>query len=147
MKSKLAKTFFAVAIAGLSLSGCESMVTQHGNILDATSLSRVEPGKTRMIEIEALFGKPSATGAFNSGTVYYVSQIMEEKPGGRKLPIDRTIVAFSHNESGVVTAVTITDDATGRTVFHRDEKTPTPGDTFGVLDQIFRNVRTPGGAQ
>lgn len=145
MKSKLAKTFFAVALAGTFLTGCESVVTQHGNILDPIELARIEPGKTRLIEVEALFGKPSATGAFDSGKTYYVSQIMEEKPGGKKLPLKRTVVAFTHNERGTITSIDIIDDSTGLTIFHRDEKTPTPGDTYGVLEQIFRNVSRPGG--
>jgi outer membrane protein assembly factor BamE (lipoprotein component of BamABCDE complex) len=143
MKLMPAKIFFTVALVGMFLGGCESIVTQHGNILDANSLARIEPGKTRLIEVEALFGKPSATGAFNSGTVYYVSQIMEEKPGGKKTPVKRTVVAFTHDSSGVITDMTITDSTTGQTVFHRNEKTPTPGDTFGVLEQIFRNVSRP----
>lgn len=145
MKLNLAKTFFAVALAGSMLGGCESVVTQHGNVLDANTLSRIEPGKTRLIEVEALFGKPSTAGAFDSGKIYYVSQIMEEPPGGKKITIDRTVVAFSYDNRGVITDMTITDDLTGRTVFHRDEKTPTPGDTFGILEQVFRNVRRPGG--
>ena len=70
-------------LQGTFLTGCESVVTQHGNILDPIELARIEPGKTRLIEVEALFGKPSATGAFDSGKTYYVSQIMEEKPGAK----------------------------------------------------------------
>jgi hypothetical protein len=47
-----------------------------------------------------------------------------------------------------VTALDITDEETGRNVFHIDEKTPTPGDTYGILDQIFSNVsRPPASAQ
>ena len=146
MKTKLAKTFFVIALGCTVLTGCESVVTQHGNIIDPIALAKIEPGKTRLIEVEAIFGKPSAKGAFDSGRIYYVSQLMEEKPGGKNLPIDRTVVAFSYNESGVITEIDVIDDTTGITVFHRDEKTPTPGDTFGILEQIFRNVSRPGGA-
>ena len=137
----------AVALTALVSGGCSSRVYNHGNQLDPLSLSKVEPGKTRLIEVEALFGKPSATGAFDSGKVYYITQIMEEKPGARKETINRTIVAFSYNDTGLITAIDITDEQTGRTIFHRDEKTPTPGNTYGILEQMFRNVQRGGLSQ
>jgi len=132
--------FFAAGCLAISLVACSSVVTSHGNTLDPVKLARIEPGKSRMIEVEALFGRPSVDGAFDSGKAYYIAQIMEEPPGGKKTPINRTIVSFSFNDKGIVTAVDITDEATGRNVFHIDEKTPTPGDTFGILEQIFSNV-------
>ena len=134
MKSKLAKTFFTVALAGAVLTGCESVVTQHGNILDPIELSRIEPGKTRLIEVEALFGKPSATGAFDSGKTI-MSRRSWKKNRGQKGSAERTVVAFTHNERGIITSIDIIDDPTGLTIFHRDEKTPTPGDTYGVLNR------------
>ena len=137
----------AIALTALVSGGCSSRVYNHGNQLDPLSLSKVEPGKTRLIEVEALFGKPSATGAFDSGKVYYITQIMEEKPGSRKETINRTIVAFSYNDTGLITAIDITDEQTGRTIFHRDEKTPTPGNTYGILEQMFRNVQRGGLSQ
>ena len=72
---------------------------------------------------------------------------MEEKPGARKETINRTIVAFSYNDTGLITAIDITDEQTGRTIFHRDEKTPTPGNTYGILEQMFRNVQRGGLSQ
>ena len=137
----------AIALTALVSGWCSSRVYNHGNQLDPLSLSKVEPGKTRLIEVEALFGKPSATGAFDSGKVYYITQIMEEKPGARKETINRTIVAFSYNDTGLITAIDITDEQTGRTIFHRDEKTPTPGNTYGILEQMFRNVQRGGLSQ
>ena len=137
----------AIALTALVSGGCSSRVYNHGNQLDPLSLSKVEPGKTRLIEVEALFGKPSATGAFDSGKVYYITQIMEEKPGARKETINRTIVAFSYNDTGLITAIDITDEQTGLTIFHRDEKTPTPGNTYGILEQMFRNVQRGGLSQ
>ena len=134
----------ALAFAGLVAGGCESRVYTHGNQLDPASLAKVEPGKSRLIEVQALFGRPSATGAFDSGKIYYIAQTMEEEPGGKKLTVSRTLVAFSYDERGVITAIDITDEESGRNIYHRDEKTPTPGDTFGVIEQMFTNVRRGG---
>ena len=131
----------ATAVSALLLSGCTSVVLSHGNQLNPATLSKVEPGQTRLIELEALFGRPSASGAFDSGKVYYISQIMEEKPGGRKTVIGRTIITFTIDEQGLVDAIDIDDAATGRHIYHLDARTPTPGDNYGVLQQIFSNVR------
>ena len=155
MKTTRQKSFFtgtpvrrrlaAAAAAALLFGGCSSSVHTHGNHIDPATLAKVEPGRTRLVEVEALFGRPSVTGAFDSGKVYYISQTMEAVPAGRKETVNRKLVAFSYNGNGVVTAIDITDEQSGRRIYHRDEKTPTPGDTFGVLEQIFRNVRRAGG--
>ena len=135
----------AVSIALLTgLTGCSSTVLTHGNQLDPTSLAKIMPGKTRLIEVQALFGRASVDGAFESGTVYYITQIMEEKPAGRKTTLSRTIVAFSYDERGIIQAMDITDETSGKTIYHLDAQTPTPGDNYGVLEQIFRNVRSGG---
>ena len=131
----------ATAVTAVLLSGCSSTVLSHGNQLNPATLSKVEPGRTRLIELEALFGRPSADGAFDSGKVYYISQIMEEKPGGRKTVVARTIVSFTIDENGIVDAMDIDDAATGRRIYHLDAQTPTPGDNYGILQQIFSNVR------
>lgn len=135
----------ALAAALLLAGGCSSRVHTHGNQLDPVSLARVEPGRTRLAELQALFGRPSAFGAFNSGKVYYITQTMEEPPGGRKETVSRTLVAFSYDSAGVVTAIEITDETSGRVILHRDETTPTPGDTYGILEQMFRNVQRRSG--
>lgn len=150
MNLKHPKTLLmATALSAVLLSGCSSTILSHGNQLDPTALAKVQPGKTRLIEVEALFGRPSVSGTFDSGKAYYVTQVMEEKPGGRKETIMRTIVTFTYNDRGIVEALDITDEESGRNIYHSDANTPTPGDNYGVLEQIFRNVRSGniGGAQ
>lgn len=130
------------AISAALLSACTSTVLSHGNQLNPATLAKVEPGRTRLIELEALFGQPSVDGAFNSGKVYYISQTMEEKPGGRKTVASRTIITFTIDDAGIVEAMDIDDAASGRRIYHIDSSTPTPGDNYGVLQQIFSNVRS-----
>lgn len=134
------RLLIATALSALIFTGCSSTIESHGNQLDPFDLAKIVPGKTRQIEVEALFGRPSAEGAFDSGSIYYISQIMEEKPGGRKETISRTLVTFKIDERGIVEAMDITDETSGKTVYYLDAKTPTPGDNFGILDQIFRNI-------
>ena len=41
----------------------------------------------------------------------------------------------------VLNAIDLIDETSGRTVLYLDEKTPTPGDNFGALDQVFSNLK------
>lgn len=134
------RLLMATAVSAFLFAGCSSTILSHGNQLDPIALSKIKPGQTRLIEVEALFGRPSAEGAFDSGSIYYVAQIMEEKPGGRKETISRTIVKFTINDRGIVESMDIIDEKSGKNIYHLDDKTPTPGDNYGVLEQIFRNI-------
>ena len=141
MINKHPKTLLmATALSALILTGCSSTIQSHGNQLDPNDLAKIVPGKTRLIEVEALFGRPSAEGAFDSGKIYYITQIMEERPGGKKETIARTIVQFEIDDRGIVDKMEITDETSGKTIYVLDSRTPTPGDNFGFLDQIFRNI-------
>ena len=39
------------------------------------------------------------------------------------------------------TAIDLIDETSGKTVVYLDEKTPTPGDNFGAIDQVFSNLK------
>ena len=131
-------------IAGLvflGLGGCESKTMTHGHSIDEANLSEIRVGESTRIDLLASFGKPSFNGAFNSGKVYYVSQVMVEPAGGKKKTETRQIVAFTLDANDIVTAIDLIDETSGRTVLYLDEKTPTPGDNFGAMDQVFSNLK------
>ena len=131
-------------IAGLvflGLGGCESKTMTHGHSIDEANLSEIRVGESTRIDLLASFGKPSFNGAFNSGKVYYVSQVMVEPAGGKKITETRQIVAFTLDANDIVTAIDLIDETSGRTVLYLDEKTPTPGDNFGAMDQVFSNLK------
>ena len=131
-------------IAGLvfvGLSGCESKTMTHGHSIDEANLSEIRVGESTRIDLLASFGKPSFNGAFDSGKIYYVSQVMVEPAGGKKKTEKRQIVAFTLDADDIVTAIDLIDETSGRTVLYLDEKTPTPGDNFGAIDQVFSNLK------
>ena len=51
---------------------------------------------------------------------------MEENREAKRFRLS-VLLWLSHNERGIITSIDIIDDSTGLTIFHRDEKTPTPG--------------------
>lgn len=132
------------ALAGLiiiGLTGCESKNMTHGHSIDETNLKEIQIGKSTRIDLLNSFGKPSFKGAFNSGKIYYVSQYMVEPAGGKKRTETRQIVAFTLNSNDIVTAINFVDETSGKNVLFLDEKTPTPGDNFGAMDQVFANLK------
>ncbi|MCG8622096.1 MAG: outer membrane protein assembly factor BamE [Proteobacteria bacterium] len=141
-KKFLRGTFRLAILPLLALvMGCGSDIIPHGNSLDASLLDRLEVGSTRRVEVEALFGKPSVNGAFDSGTIYYVAQVMKQAPAGRKSTISRDVIAFHFDADDVLTGYDRLTAEDGKNVAHLEEATPTPGQKFGVFDQIFRNIR------
>ena len=128
-------------IAALALVGCESTIAPHGHSVDSTELDQIVPGETTRADIRAILGKPSFEGAFDSGKIYYLSEVMIEPPGGRKRISTRSMIIISLGESGFVTDIEVRDETSGNRIAYLDERSPTPGDNFGVAEQIFSTMR------
>ena len=146
-QSPLRQFFFplwAILLNGLiivGLAGCESTTMTHGHSIDEENLKKIQIGESTRIDLLDSFGKPSFKGAFNSGKIYYVSQYMIEPAGGKKRTETRQIVAFTLDADDIVTAINLIDETSGKSVLYLDEKTPTPGDNFGAMDQVFANLK------
>ncbi len=128
-------------IAAIALAGCESTIAPHGHSIDSIELDQIVPGQTTRADVRAVLGKPSFEGAFDSGKIYYLSEVMIEPPGGRKRLSARTMIVIALNEAGVVTEIEVRDETSGNRIAYLDEKSPTPGDNFGVAEQIFSTLR------
>ena len=135
------RTMLVALFAGLALVGCESRIAPHGHGVDSTELDQIIPGETTLGDLRAMLGKPSFEGAFDSGKVYYLSEVMIEPPGGRKRVSTRTMIIISVDQSDFVTGIEIRDETSGNIIAYLDEKSPTPGDNFGVTEQIFSTLR------
>ena len=128
-------------IAAIALAGCESTIAPHGHSIDSIELDQIVPGQTTRADVRAVLGTPSFEGAFDSGKIYYLSEVMIEPPGGRKRLSARTMIVIALNESDVVTEIEVRDETSGNRIAYLDEKSPTPGDNFGVTEQIFSTLR------
>ena len=133
-------TALIVAILAMGLASCESRISSHGHAVDAEELNQIVPGETRLADLQAVLGRPSFEGAFESGNVYYISEVMVEPPGGRKRASTRTLIVISLDGKDIVTAIEVRDETRGKTIAYLDEKSPTPGDTFGVTEQMFSTL-------
>lgn len=134
------RTALLAGVISLSLAGCEATIAPHGHAVDATELDQIVPGQTSLVDLTAILGKPSFEGAFDSGKIYYLSEVMVEPPGGRKRASTRTLIVISL-EDDIVRDIEVRDETSGNTIAYLDERSPTPGDNFGVTEQIFSTLR------
>ena len=134
------RTALLAGVISLFLAGCEATIAPHGHAVDATELDQIVPGQTSLVDLTAILGKPSFEGAFDSGKIYYLSEVMVEPPGGRKRASTRTLIVISL-EDDIVRDIEVRDESSGKTIAYLDERSPTPGDNFGVTEQIFSTLR------
>ena len=134
------RSVLVAGVMSIALMGCEATISPHGHTVDSTELDQIVPGQTSLVDLTAILGKPSFEGAFDSGKVYYLSEVMVEPPGGRKRASTRTLIVISLDDD-IVRDIEVRDESTGKTIAYLDERSPTPGDTFGVTEQIFSTLR------
>lgn len=133
--------FCAASLGLAAMSGCGDRVSSHGHVINESELKQITIGTTTKADILQLLGQPSFAGAFDSQKLYFSSQVMLQPVASVKQTQRRIIYIFTLNKDNVLEAIDIVNKDDGLTIAHIDDKTPTPGDTFGVLDQVFTNMR------
>ena len=132
----------AIGICYLSfLAGCGERISEHGHVINQTEMDTIKIGLTNRSDIIGMLGRPSFEGAFDSRRIYYASQIMELPVGGINKTKSRVIYAFSFDANNNLQKIDLIDEKSGLNVAHIDSKTPTPGDTFNAVEQIFLNLK------
>ena len=123
------------------LAGCGERISEHGHVINQAEMDTIKIGQTNRTDIIGMLGRPSFEGAFDSRKIYYVSQIMELQVAGINKTKSRVIYAFSFDTNNNLQKIDLIDEKSGLNVAHIESKTPTPGDTFGVVEQIFSNLK------
>ena len=116
--------------------GCGERISEHRHD-HSGELDTLEIGRSKGDVLRTL-GQPSFEGAFNSQKIYYVSQIMEAPAAGINTTKARTIYTFTFDNDNLLQSIDLTDKESGKIVAHIDDKTPTPGDTFGVQADLLK---------
>ena len=138
----LSFALFCLASLGLAaMSGCGDRISSHGHVINESELKQITIGTTTKADIVQLLGQPSFAGAFDTQKLYYSSQVMLQPVASVKQTQRRVIYIFTLNKNNIVEDIDLIDKNDGLTIAHIDDKTPTPGDTFGILEQVFTNVR------
>ena len=123
------------------VSACEAITTTHGRLIQPAELERLELGATTQAETIAILGPPSFEGAFNSGRLYYNNQKMAKRVGGETLTIERELMIFIFDSNSRLQSIEIRDKTSDKKIVKLESKTPTPGATLTIVDQLFSNLR------
>ena len=135
--------FALFCLASLSLatvSGCGDRVSSHGHVINESELKQITIGTTTKADIVQLLGQTSFAGAFDTQKLYYSSQVMLQPVASVKKTQQRVIYIFTLNKKNVLEEIDLVNKDNGLTIAHIDDKTPTPGNTFGILEQVFTNI-------
>ena len=123
------------------LAGCGEGISEHGHVINQAEMDTIKIGQTNRADIIGMLGRPSFEGAFDSRKIYYASQIMELQVAGINKTKSRVIYAFSFDTNNKLQKIDLIDKKSGLNVTHIDAKTPTSGDTFNAVEQIFLNLK------
>ena len=134
---------FALIMSLAIFSGCSSKISTHGHTLEKAKLDLLVPGETSLSDILILFGKPSFDGAFDSGKIYYNNQVMETEVAGHSKTVSRTLLILTIDKNEILQNLEIQSIDDDIEVTKLDAKTPTPGDNYGLAEQIFSNIGKP----
>ena len=134
---------FALIMSLAIFSGCSSKISTHGHTLEKAKLDLLVPGETSLSDILILFGKPSFDGAFSSGKIYYNNQVMETEVAGHSKTVSRTLLILTIDKNKILQNLEIQSIDDDIEVTKLDAKTPTPGDNYGLAEQIFSNIGKP----
>ena len=133
---------FFVASLGLgAIGGCGDRVSSHGHIINENELKHINIGTTTRADILDMLGQPSFKGAFNTQKLYYSSQVMLQPVASTKQIQTRMVYIFTLNDKNTLQSIDLINQEDGLQIAHIDDKTPTPGDTFGIIEQIFSNLK------
>ena len=123
------------------LAGCGERVSKHGHVIDQAEMDTIKIGQTNRADIIGMLGRPSFEGAFDSQKIYYASQTMEQQVAGINKTKSRVIYALSFDTNNILQEIDLIDENSSQNVAQIDAKTPTPGNTFNAVEQIFLNLK------
>ena len=133
--------FFVASLWLATLSACGDRISSHGHIINENELQQINIGTTTKADILDMLGQPSFNGAFDPQKLYYSSQVMLQPVASAKQTQQRIVYIFTLDENNILESIDLINKEDGLQISHIDDKTPTPGDTFGVLEQVFSNLK------
>ena len=133
--------FFVASLGLAALGACGDRISSHGHIINENELKQINIGTTTKADILDMLGQPSFDGAFDTQKLYYSSQVMLQPVASAKQTQQRIVYIFTLDDNNIIESIDLINKEDGLQIVHIDDKTPTPGDTFGVLEQVFSNLK------
>ena len=133
--------FFVASLGLAAVGGCGDRISSHGHIINENELKQINIGTTTRADILDMLGQPSFKGAFDTQKLYYSSQVMLQPVASTKQTQKRIVYIFTLDDKNILQSIDLINKEDGLQIAHIDDKTPTPGDTFGILEQVFSNLK------
>ena len=137
--TKPSKLLFSIAVTAL-LVGCTPKIDIRGNLPDPERLSEIEPGEMSRTEVQEILGTPSSVAVFDQETWLYVSQRTETVAFFEPQVKERKVVILKFDKDGIVSKIETLTAKDGLKIQPIDRTTPTAGNEFGWIEQIFGNL-------
>ena len=130
----------ALLVCSALASGCAPTVQVHGYVPSEADIARIRPGFDDVGSVEEILGRPSSAGVLRDSAWYYVQSTVESYTYNAPRVIDRTVLAVSFDERGVVRGIERYGLEDGRIINLTTRTTETGGRELGVLEQLFGNL-------
>lgn len=121
------------------LSACQEIIRNHGYIPPQEELDAIIVGVDTRDSVEAVVGKPSASGVLREGSYFYVGSKVRHYGARKPKEIDRQVVAIRFDESGTVQNVERFGLERGQVVTLSRRVTETTIRDVTFIRQIIRN--------
>ena len=128
------------------VSGCARTRGHQGYVMDNALVASVQPGVDNRDSVLKTLGDPSFAGEFDPGTWYYVSRTTRQFSFGLPKPIGETVLAVHFDPRGNVSGVERTGLERVVPISPVGETTPTLGRKRGLIQELFGNIGSVGGA-
>jgi outer membrane protein assembly factor BamE (lipoprotein component of BamABCDE complex) len=138
--SKPSKLLFSIGLMVL-FCACTPKIDVRGNLPDPERLSEIVLGEHSRLEIEEILGTPSSITLFDQGAAWlYISQRTETVAFFAPEIKERKVLILKFDEEGIVTMVEALTAENGKIILPIERKTPTAGNEFTLIDQLFGNL-------
>ncbi|MGB0672097.1 MAG: outer membrane protein assembly factor BamE, partial [Rhodospirillales bacterium] len=110
-------------------------------------LADIRPGEISRAEVAEILGSPTNIAPFDGESWYYVSERTETFAFFEPEVKERQVLVLNFDKSGVLRDMKALSLQDGKEVALVDRETPTAGNDFTVIQQIFGNLGRFEGAK
>lgn len=135
-----------IAICGLGVgvmlgqAACSPVTNRHGYVPQEEQLAGIVAGIDTRGSVRRKIGRPGMGGIFGDDGWYYVSTTIEKRAFYAPEVVDRTVIAVTFDDVGVVRSVNQFGLEDGRVVDLETRTTPTFGQQLTILQQLLGNI-------
>jgi outer membrane protein assembly factor BamE (lipoprotein component of BamABCDE complex) len=141
MSARSMRSLCLAATAAVALlSACAPTIQVHGFVPPESDVARITPGFDSIATVEEVLGRPASRALLGDSAWFYIQSTVENYTYNPPRVIDRTVLAVTFDENGVVQDISRYGLEDGRIVNLTTRTTETGGRTLGVLEQIFGNL-------